>query len=137
MRSGEVAELLAMLQVCKSHSRPYCSNDNPYSESQFKTMKYAPEYPERFGSLQDARVFSAVFFAWYNTEHRHSGIAMLTPASVHYGSAHEVLAGRNRVLAEAYQRHPERFVKGQPNAGELPEAVWINKPAALVVATAN
>ena len=137
MRSGEVAELLALLQVRKSHSRPYCSNDNPYSESQFKTMKYAPEYPERFGSLQDARVFGAVFFAWYNTEHRHSGIAMLTPASVHYGSAQEVLAGRDRVLAEAYRRYPERFVKGQPKARQLPEAVWINRPAALVVATAH
>ena len=137
MRSGDVAELLASLEVRKSHSRPYCSNDNPYSESQFKTMKYSPEYPERFGSLQDARVFSAVFFKWYNTEHRHSGIAMLTPVSVHYGFATEVLAKRSLVMDEAYRRNPERFVKGAPKARTLPEAVWINKPSALVSATVS
>ncbi len=137
MRSGEVAELLANLGVEKSHSRPYCSNDNPYSESQFKTMKYSPEYPERFGSLQDARVFGAVFFSWYNTEHRHSGIAMLTPASVHYGHAETVLAKRNLVLEQAWLSYPERFVKGAPKAGRLPDAVWINKPTAIVSASNN
>lgn len=133
MRSSDVAELLVLLGVEKSHSRPYCSNDNPYSESQFKTLKYSPGYPERFGSLQDARVFSAEFFRWYNTEHRHRGIAMLTPESVHYGTAEEMLAKRNQVLAEAYRAYPERFVKGMPTAGKVPEAVWINKPSALVV----
>lgn len=137
MRSHEVAELLETLGVAKSHSRPYCSNDNPYSESQFKTMKYAPEYPERFGSLQDARVFMAVFLAWYNTEHRHSGIAMLTPVSVHYGHAETMLQKRDQVLAEAWGRYPERFVNGAPKAARLPEAVWINKPATIVTATAN
>lgn len=137
MRSTEVAELLGSLGVEKSHSRPYCSNDNPYSESQFKTMKYSPEYPERFGSLQDARVFGAVFFWWYNTEHRHSGIAMLTPVSVHYGHAEQILANRTQVLEDAWRRNPERFVNGVPTAGSLPDAVWINKPSELVSATAN
>ncbi|MDB5035457.1 MAG: Integrase catalytic region [Chlorobi bacterium] len=134
MRSTDVAELLAALGVRKSHSRPYCSNDNPYSESQFRTLKYSPEYPSRFGSLQDARLFGGVFFGWYNGEHRHSGIAMLPPSSVHHGHAEEMLGRRNEVLAEAYRRYPERFVKGVPKAGMVPSAVWINKPSAIVVA---
>ncbi len=137
MRSNDVAELLASLGVEKSHSRPYCSNDNPYSESQFKTLKYSTEYPERFGSLQDARVFMAVFLQWYNTEHRHSGIAMLPPVAVHYGHAEAMLQRRTVVLSEAYRQHPERFVKGAPKAGTLPKAVWINKPSGLVSPTAN
>lgn len=128
MRSKTVAQLLEDLGVAKSHSRPYCSNDNPYSESQFKTLKYRPAFPKRFGSLADARAFCQSFFAWYNTEHRHSGIAMLTPETVHYGRAAEVIAGRNAVLSAAYDEHPERYVKGRPTAPELPAAVWINRP---------
>lgn len=128
MRSKAVAELLDYLKVTKSHSRPYCSNDNPYSESQFKTMKYSSGYPARFGSIQDARVYCAGFSGWYNTVHLHSGIAMVTPASVHYGTADEVLARRATVLARAYEEHPDRFVKGQPKAKQLPGAVWINEP---------
>lgn len=133
MRSKTVAVLLSDLDVRKSHSRPYCSNDNPYSESQFKTMKYRPEFPERFGSLQEARAFCQRFFAWYNTEHRHSGIAMLTPQMVHYHHADAVIAHRDLVLAEAFERHPERFVHGLPMVPRLPEAVWINKPVEPVL----
>lgn len=129
MRSKAVAELLDHLKVRKSHSRPYTSNDNPYSESQFKTMKYSPEFPARFGSIEDARAFCRRFFVWYNSEHRHSGIAMLTPLSVHQGQAEAIIAQRDEVYAEAYRQHPERFVKGQPKAKRLPKAVWINKPA--------
>ena len=132
MRSREVAELLARLEVKKSHSRPYCANDNPYSESQFKTLKYAPEFPGRFGSIEDARAFCRPFFEWYNTEHRHSGIAMLTPSTVHHGRADDVLAVRDQALAQAYERNPERFVKGRPMAKRLPEKVWINRPESPV-----
>jgi putative transposase len=128
MRSKSVAELLSDLDVAKSHSRPYCSNDNPYSESQFKTMKYRPDFPKRFGCVADARAFCRRFFQWYNSEHRHSGIAMLTPEAVHAGRAPEVIAARNVVLAEAWRRHPERYVRGCPTAPELPQAVWINPP---------
>lgn len=128
MRSRHVSELLADLQVGKSHSRPYCSNDNPYSEAHFKTLKYSSGFPARFGSLLDARIFCRGFFAWYNMEHRHSGIAMLTPSMVHHGEAERALAHRDLVLAVAYQAHPERFVKGLPTAKRLPDAVWINKP---------
>ncbi len=128
MRSREVSELLADLHVGKSHSRPYCSNDNPYSEAHFKTLKYSSGFPQRFGSLLDARIFSRGFFAWYNMDHRHSGIAMLTPATVHYGDAERLLAHRDQVLASAYQEHPERFVKGLPTAKRPPTTVWINKP---------
>jgi putative transposase len=124
-----VAQFLADLGLTKSHSRPHVSNDNPFSESQFKTMKYRPEFPERFGSPQDARAFCRMFFSWYNTEHRHSGIAMLTPEMVHYGHAHEVLGKRHQVLLTAHADHPERFLKGPPRPQELPPAVWINPPA--------
>lgn len=129
MRSKSVAELLESLKVTKSHSRPYCSNDNPYSESQFKTMKYSPAFPERFSSLEDARSFCARFIDYYNHEHRHSGIAMMTPAVVHRGRDAEVIAHRDAVLRAAYDRTPQRFVRGVPTAARLPEAVWINKPA--------
>lgn len=128
MRSRPVAFLLAELGVTKSHSRPHTSNDNPYSEAGFKTMKYRPNFPERFGSIQDARAFCRGFFDWYNTAHRHSGIAMMTPEQVHYGRAGMVLERRAKVLAEAYNAHPERFVRGQPQPAELPGAVWINPP---------
>jgi putative transposase len=128
MRSKPVAALLADLGVTKTHSRPYVSNDNPFSESQFKTMKYRPEFPDRFGSIQDARAFCRSFFSWYNNEHYHSGIALLTPQAVHYGQAQSILAARQQVLLAAYSLHPERFVRQLPQPLQLPEAVWINPP---------
>lgn len=128
MKSKPVAFLLADLGVTKTHSRPHVSNDNPFSESQFKTMKYQPEFPGRFGSLQDARAFCQKFFSWYNQEHYHSGIAYLTPEIVHYGNANACLQKRGEVLAKAYQEHPERFPKGIPMPAPLPKAVWINPP---------
>jgi putative transposase len=128
MISKGVAQLLSDLGVEKTHSRPHVSNDNPYSEAQFKTLKYRPDFPELFGSLQDARRFCAEFFAWYNNQHRHSGIAMLTPATVHYGKAEEVIAKRQSVLEAAYAQNPERFVRHAPRHAPLPEAVWINPP---------
>ena len=128
MRSKTVALLLADLGVTKTHSRPYTSTDNPFSEAQFRTMKYRPEFPNRFGCLQHARRFCGPFFGWYNTEHRHSGLAMLTPQDVHYGLAEPRLAKRAAVLAAAYVAHPERFSHGVPMPDTLPQAVWINKP---------
>jgi len=128
MTSKPVAFLLADLGVTKTHSRPYNSADNPYSEAQFKTMKYRPEFPDRFGSLEDARVFCRAFFDWYNHEHRHSGIGLMTPATVHYGRAAAVRQQRVKVLAEAYAARPERFVRGVPCPPELPTAAWINRP---------
>jgi len=132
MTSKPVALLLADLGVTRSLSRPHVSNDNPFSESQFKTLKYCPEFPDRFGSLQHARSFSDSFFTWYNQQHRHSGIAMLTPEMVHYGRAEEVIAARRLVLQEAYRKHPERFVRQPPEPLRLPAAVWINPPAKIV-----
>jgi putative transposase len=129
MRSKPVALLLADLGVTKTHSRPQVSNDNPFSEAQFKTLKYCPQCPERFGSIEDGRAFGQVFFPWYNHEHRHSGLGFLTPASVHFGQATTVRAHRQQVLAAAYLAHPERFVKGRPQPADLPTAVWINPPA--------
>jgi putative transposase len=128
MRSKTVALLLADLGVTKTHSRPYVSNDNPYSESQFKTLKYRPDFPERFGSLLDARNWARPFFHWYNHEHYHSSLGLLTPASVHYGQAETVRNQRQQVLLEAYTAHPERFVRGQPTLPPLPKEVWINPP---------
>lgn len=128
MTSKTVAYLLADLGVTKTHSRPHVSNDNPYSESQFKTLKYCPEFPQRFGSIQDARNFCRTFFAWYNTVHKHSGIGFMTPEQVHYGLAQEVIAHRAEVLDSAFDRHPKRFKGKRPKPFFLPEAVWINKP---------
>jgi putative transposase len=129
MKSKSVALLLADLGVTKTHSRPYVSDDNPYSEAQFKTMKYRPAYPERFGSLQDARAWARPFFHWYNHEHHHSGLALLTPATVHYGQAQAVLERRQETLQAAYATHPERFVRGVPHPPSLPTEVWINEPS--------
>lgn len=129
MKSKPLAFLLADLGVTKTHSRPYVSNDNPFSESHFKTLKYRPDFPARFGSIQDARAFCLQFFDWYNTQHTHSGIALLTPETVHYGHAPEALAHRQSVLTAAHAAHPERFVHGVPTPLELPQAVWINPPA--------
>ncbi len=128
MRSKLVAQLLGELGITKSHSRPYTSADNPYSEAHFKTLKYRPAFPKRFGSLEDARSFLRVFFAWYNEEHRHSGLAYLTPAVVHFGREQEVQAVQQEALDAAYGRNPERFVHGRPMVQALPEAVWINPP---------
>ncbi len=128
MTSKSLALLLADLGVTKTHSRPYTSTDNPYSEAQFKTLKYRPEFPERFGSAEDARALCRAFFPWYNHEHRHSGLALLTPADVHYGRAQLRLEQRSRVLKAAFQAHPERFKGRRPVPGKLPEAVWINPP---------
>src|SRR5436309_5413016 len=128
MRSRPVALLLADLGVTKTHSRPHVSDDNPYSESQFRTMKYRPEFPDRFGCIQDSRAFCQSFFRWYNEEHRHSGVGLLTPATVHYGQAENILRQRQEVLDVAYQRHPERFVRSTPKPPALPSEVWINKP---------
>jgi len=128
MTSKPVALLLADLGITKTHSRPHVSDDNPYSESQFKTLKYRPTFPERFGSIEDARAFCQGFFPWYNREHRHSGIGLMTPEVVHYGKAELATTEREFVLAAAFCMHPERFVRGTPRAPRVPEAVWINKP---------
>jgi putative transposase len=128
MTSKPVALLLSDLGVTKTHSRPYVSNDNPFSEAQFKTMKYRPDFPERFGSIQDSRGFGHVFFPWYNTEHRHTGLGLLTPHEVHYGLAEKRVEARSRVLAAAFAAHPERFVAGLPRPPAVPTEVWINKP---------
>ena len=133
MRSKPVALLMAELGVTKTHSRPYTSDDNPFSESQFKTLKYRPDFPERFGCIADSRNFCQVFFPWYNTEHHHSGIGLHTPESVHYGRAQDVREARSKVLLTAYELHPERFVKKVPVPPALPEAVWINKPKPVAV----
>jgi putative transposase len=128
MRSKLVALLLADLSVTKTHSRPYTSNDNPYSESQFRIVKYRPEFPDRFGCIQDTRGFCQTFFPWYNDEHRHSGIGMMSPAIVHYGLAAAVRENRQATLDVAYAAHPERFVRQRPAPPPVPKEVWINKP---------
>jgi putative transposase len=128
MTSKPVAFLLADLGITKTHSRPHVSNDNPYSESQFKTLKYRPGFPDRFGSIQDARAFCQQFFTWYNHGHRHAGIAMMIPEAVHYGHADKLYQARAAVLAGAYAAHPERFVRKPPAPKPLPTAVWINPP---------
>lgn len=129
MTSKPVAELLADLDVTRSYSRPRVSNDNPYSEAQFKTLKYCPAFPDRFASLEHAREFCAEFFTYYNHEHRHSGIGLHTPASVHYGTAGDVHDQRQRTLDAAWRTHPDRFTR-RPRPPSLPDTVWINKPAA-------
>ena len=131
MTSKPVAQLMADLGVTKTHSRPHVSDDNPYSESQFKTLKYRPEFPERFGSIEDARAFCQRFFPWYNHEHHHSGIALLTPDMLHYGMAADVISQRQNVLDAAYARNPERFVRACPKHPPQPTAVWINPPSPM------
>lgn len=128
MKSKVVAHLLSDLGVTKTHSRPHVSNDNPYSEAQFKTLKYCPQFPERFGSIQDARVFCQYFFNWYNKEHRHSGIALMTPEQVHYGIDKQILQHRYDVLAAAFEKNPNRFKGKLPVPRSLPKAAWINRP---------
>jgi putative transposase len=129
MTSKSVALLLADLGITKSLSRPHVSNDNPYSESQFKTLKYRPEFPERFGCAEDARFFCQDFFRWYNTDHYHSGIGFLTPENVRYGRAEQIIKERQAVLNAAFIKHPEWFKGKMPKPIILPPAVWINKPA--------
>ena len=128
MTSKPVAFLLADLGITKTHSRPHVSNDNPYSEAQFKTLKYRPDFPERFSCIEEARAFCQDFFPWYNTEHRHAGIGLMTPEAVHYGHAPELRAARAAVLRAAYAAHPERFVNHVPIPPTLPTAAWINPP---------
>jgi putative transposase len=128
MRSKTVAQLLIELGVAKSHSRPRTPTDNPYSEAQFKTLKYRPDYPEQFDGQEDARRWARDFFHWYNHEHHHTGLALMTPATVHYGQAEAVYEQRQQVLEAAYAAHPERFVGGKPTPPELPDEVWINRP---------
>ena len=131
MSSKPVAFLLADLGVTKTHSRPHVSNDNPYSESQFRTLKYRPEFPDRFGCIQDSRALCQGFFRWYNEEHRHSGLGLLTPAMVHYGQTSIIVKQRQAILNLAYQLHPERFVRNAPRPPVVPTEAWINKPAQL------
>jgi hypothetical protein len=137
MTSKPVAQLLVDLGVIRSHSRPHVSNDNPYSEAQFKTLKYCPAFPDRFGSIQDARTFCAAFFTYYNHEHRHSGIGLHTPASVHYGTAAQIREQRAVVLDAAYNANPTRFGHRRPEPPKLPTIAWINEPSreALIQST--
>ncbi len=128
MRSHTVAELLFHLHVAKSHSRPYTPTDNPYSEAQFKTMKYRPDYPGRFGAKGDALDWARMFFRWYNEEHHHVALGLMTPAAVHYGQAESIYEHRRQVLTVAYADHPERFVGGEPVPPKWAEEVWINPP---------
>jgi putative transposase len=128
MTSKPVAQLLVDLGVARSHSRPHVSNDNPYSEANFKTLKYCPAFPGRFGSIEDARAFCAVFFDYYNHVHRHAGIGLHTAASVHYGTANEIRAQRARTLDAAYATNPARFRHHRPEPPKLPTVAWINEP---------
>jgi transposase InsO family protein len=120
--------MLSDLGILKSHSRPYCSNDNPFVESHFRTLKYRPQFPDRFGSIVDARVFCRGFFDWYHHQHRHSGLGWMTPAGVHRGQAPDIQQRRQGVLDAAYEKNPQRFVRNAPQAPELPSKVWINPP---------
>lgn len=131
MTSKPVAQLLADLGVTKTHRRPAVSDDNPYAEAPFKTLKYRPDFPERFGCLEHGRQHCQAFFQWYNTEHYHSGIALLTPETVHYGLADAVLTARAQTLQAAFLAHPERFKGRLPQPQSLPKAVWINPPDPL------
>jgi putative transposase len=131
MTSKPVAFLLADLGITKTHSRPHVSNDNPFSEAQFKTLKYRPDFPARFGSIQDVRAHCHVFFPWYNTEHHHSSLALLTPSDVHHGLAEQRVAARAALLATAYGAHPQRFPGGLPQPPVCPTEVWIDRPHTL------
>ncbi len=128
MKAKATALLLADLGVTKSHSRPYTSDDNPFSESCFKTVKYQPQFPKRFGCIQDAKTFCRAFFDWYNQDHHHLGIGLMTPNQVHYGQADEVHAARQAILDQAFRANPNRFVNKAPQPPQKPTAVWINPP---------
>lgn len=133
MTSKPVAFLLADLGVTKTHSRPHVSDDNPYSEAHFKTLKYHPSFPDKFGAIEDSRGFCRPFFHWYNNKHYHSGIGLMTPSDIHYGLASEKRIRRAEVLEQAFTRHPQRFKGRMPQPPELPLEVWINKPDQTVV----
>jgi putative transposase len=135
MRAKTFAQTLADLGVTKTHSRPHVSDDNPFSEAQFKTLKYRPGFPGRFGGQPHALAYCRAFFPWYNDEHRHEALGLLTPADVHFGRAPAVLAARQRVMDTVYAAHPERFVHRPPTVGTPPNEVWINKPLALAIVT--
>ena len=135
MRAKPFAFLLADLGVTKSFSRPHVSDDNPYSESHFRTFKYRPAFPDRFGCYEDAHGYCGRFFPWYNDEHRHSGIGYHTPADVHYGRAEVVREQRQKVLNAAYADHPERFVRNPPVPPALPVVSWINEPKEVETST--
>lgn len=128
MKSKPVAFLMADLGITKTHSRPHTSDDNPFSEAQFKTLKYRPDFPDRFGCIEDARQFCRAFFPWYNNEHKHTGINLLSPTDVHHGEAESIIASRQIVLNTAYALHPERFVRKMPEHKPMQQAVWINPP---------
>jgi putative transposase len=128
MKSKPVAFLMADLGITKTHSRPHTSDDNPFSEAQFKTLKYRPDFPDRFGCIEDARQFCREFFPWYNNEHKHTGINLLSPTDVHHGEAESIIASRQIVLNTAYASHPERFVRKMPEHKPMQQAVWINPP---------
>lgn len=131
MKSKPVAFMLADLGVTKTHSRPHVSNDNPFSEAHFKTLKYRPDFPEKFGGLEDSRAHCKDFFDWYNCEHHHTGVGLFTPHDVHHGLAEARFTARAMVLTAAHQMHPERFVNGSPTPASVPTAVWINKPSTI------
>jgi putative transposase len=135
MTSGTVAELLAFLGIRQSHFRPHTSNDNPYSEAQFKTLKYCPAFPGCFGSIEDARAFCRAFFAHYNLEHRHSGLGLHTPASVHHGTAGQIRQARAAVLQAAFEANPVRFGNRKPEPPSLPSVAWINQPTKETIQT--
>ena len=137
MRSKQVAALLVDLEVTKTHSRPHVSDDNPYSEAQFKTLKYRPDFPDRFGSIEDARLHCQIFFPWYNTEHRHSGIALMSPETVHMGRAAELTRQRSITLDAAFLAHPERFKHVAPSPPAVPIAAWINPPKRKAITPAQ
>jgi putative transposase len=128
MTGKPLSQLLIDLGITQSHSRPHTSNDNPFSEAQFKTLKYSATYPGRFESIADARAWAQEFFTWYNEVHYHSGLRLFTPSSVHYGEWRAIHAQRQRVLAQVYLAHPERFSQGLPQAQPVPEQVWLNPP---------
>ena len=137
MTSKPVSQLLVDLGVDRSHSRPHVSNDNPYSEAAFKTLKYCPAFPGSFGSIEDARAFTKTFFDYYNHEHRHSGIGLHTPASVHYGTATAIREQRSIVLDAAFAAHPDRFHGRRPTPPKLPTAAWINEPSREALIQSN
>jgi len=128
MKAKATALMLADLGVTKSHSRPHTSNDNPFSESHFKTLKYQPKFPKRFGCIEDAKVFCRRFFDWYNQDHHHAGLGLMTPDQVHYGQADAVYDARQKTLNQAFRENPERFVQKLPKPTEKPSAAWINPP---------
>jgi len=137
MRSKPVAALLIDLEVAKTHSRPHVSDDNPYSEANFRTLKYRPDMPDQLGSLPHARQVVRELVDWYNGEHYHTGLALLHPVDVHYGRSTAIIAARQRVLDEAHLRHPERFVRGGPTQKAPPAAAWINPPPMDPIASAD